>query len=140
MHPRGIALQEALTNALFHGNLEVSSDLRQEDERRFYDEVEVRRRLEPYASRQIQVIIRVDHYAATFMIADDGPGFDTSRFNQPINHEDLVRISGRGLLLIRMFMDEVILNMIGNSITMVKRLQASSRLVLDVASKSTSGR
>lgn len=28
----GIALQEALTNVLFHGNLEVSSNLRQEDE------------------------------------------------------------------------------------------------------------
>ncbi len=104
----GVALQEALTNALFHGNLEISSDLRQEDERRFYDEVEVRRGLEPYASRHIQVIIRVDHCAATFMITDEGPGFDTSRFDQPISHKDLVRISGRGLLLIRTFMDEVI--------------------------------
>src|SRR5271157_2772227 len=34
----GIALQEALTNALFHGNLEVSSNLRQEDERLFFQE------------------------------------------------------------------------------------------------------
>ena len=32
----GIALQEALTNALFHGNLEVNSSLRQEDERLFF--------------------------------------------------------------------------------------------------------
>ena len=31
----GVALQEALYNALFHGNLEVSSELRQEDERLF---------------------------------------------------------------------------------------------------------
>ena len=39
----GIALQEALTNALFHGNLEVSSELRQHDEREF-DELAERRR------------------------------------------------------------------------------------------------
>ncbi len=124
----GIALQEALTNALFHGNLEVSSSLRQEDERLFYSEVETRRWQEPYTSRRIRVIVRVDHHAATFVIDDEGPGFDTSRFDQPINHEDLVRIGGRGLLLIRTFMDEVAFNALGNSITMVKRFPTCSRL------------
>ncbi len=38
-----IALQEALTNALFHGNLECASDLRQEDERTFFRLAEERR-------------------------------------------------------------------------------------------------
>ena len=125
----GIALQEALTNALFHGNLEVSSSLRQEDERLFFDEAEARRRQEPYTSRRIRVIVRVDHLAATFIIGDEGPGFDTSRFDQPIDHEDLVMIGGRGLLLIRTFMDEVIFNAAGNSITMVKRFQTPLRPV-----------
>ena len=124
----GIALQEALTNALFHGNLEVSSDLRQQDERLFYDEVERRRRLEPYVSRHIRVLICVDHQAATFMIDDDGPGFDTSRLQMPIGHEDLAKVGGRGLLLIRAFMDEVTFNVHGNSITMVKRFRASVTL------------
>jgi CheY-like chemotaxis protein len=36
-----IALQEALLNAMQHGNLEVSSDLRQEDERVFHDLIEL---------------------------------------------------------------------------------------------------
>ncbi len=125
----GIALQEALTNALFHGNLEVSSSLRQEDERLFFDEAEARRRQEPYTSRRIRVIVHVDHLAATFIIGDEGPGFDTSRFDQPIDHEGLVGIGGRGLLLIRMFMDEVVFNAAGNSITMVKRFQTPLRPV-----------
>ena len=98
-------------------------DLRQEDERLFYNEAEARRWQEPYISRRIRVIVRVDHHAATFIIGDEGPGFDTSRFNQPIDHEDLVRIGGRGLLLIRTFMDEVAFNAAGNTITMVKRFQ-----------------
>ena len=80
-------------------------------------------------SRRIRVIVRVDHHAATFIIDDEGPGFDTSRFDQPINHEDLVRIGGRGLLLIRTFMDEVVFNATGNSITMVKRFQTPMRPV-----------
>ena len=119
----GIALQEALTNALFHGNLEVSSSLRQEDERLFFNEAEARRGREPYRSRRIRVVVRVDHHAATFVIGDEGPGFDTTRFDQPIDHEDMVGIGGRGLLLIRTFMDEVAFNTVGNSITMIKRLQ-----------------
>jgi len=99
----GIALQEALTNALFHGNLEVSSNLRQEDERLFFNEAEARRWREPYTSRRIRVIVRIDHHTATFIIGDEGPGFDTSQFDRPVDYEDLVRIGGRGLLLIRTF-------------------------------------
>ena len=56
------------------------------------------------------------------MISDQGPGFDTSRVHQPIDPDDLLRIGGRGLLLIRTFMDEVTFNPSGNTITMVKRL------------------
>jgi CheY-like chemotaxis protein len=118
----GIALQEALTNALFHGNLEVSSSLREEDEWFFFREAEARRQRQPYKSRHIHVIVRVDHHAATFIIADEGPGFDTTQFDQPVDHDELVKIGGRGLLLIRTFMDEVAFNTVGNSITMVKRL------------------
>ena len=125
----GIALQEALINALFHGNLEVSSNLRQEDERLSFNKAEARRWREPYTSRQIRVIVHIDHHTATFMIGDEGPGFDTSGFDRLIDYEDLVRIGGRGLLLIRTFMDEVAFNAAGNSITMVKRFQTPLRPV-----------
>src|SRR5262249_39881311 len=49
----GIAMQEALTNALYHGNLELNSDLRQHDEREFDELAERRMDLEPYRSRHI---------------------------------------------------------------------------------------
>jgi anti-sigma regulatory factor (Ser/Thr protein kinase) len=117
----GVALQEALTNALYHGNLEISSDLRQGDERAFYEAAEERRCLPLYASRRIRVLVRIDRQAATFTIGDDGPGFDTTQIDRPIEPEDLFRIGGRGLLLIRTFMDEVAFNAVGNTITMVKR-------------------
>jgi anti-sigma regulatory factor (Ser/Thr protein kinase) len=116
----GVALQEALTNALFHGNLEVSSELRQEDERQFDDLAEQRRGLEPYCSRRIRVQVQLDRDAARFVIGDDGPGFDTALFDRPVQPEDLMRIGGRGLLLIRTFMDQVSFNTTGNQITMVK--------------------
>lgn len=116
----GIALQEALANALYHGNLEVSSDLRQVEERLFDELAEERMKQEPYRSRQIRVQVQLDRDAARFVIADDGPGFDTTCFDRPVQPEDLTRIGGRGLLLIRTFMDQVTFNATGNQITMVK--------------------
>jgi CheY-like chemotaxis protein/anti-sigma regulatory factor (Ser/Thr protein kinase) len=118
----GIALQEALTNALFHGNLEISSELRQADEREFYEEANARRGQAPYASRKIRVQIRIDRAAAVFSIEDDGPGFDTSFVDRPIEPEDLTRLGGRGLLLMRTFMDDVRFNRTGNAVTMAKRV------------------
>ncbi len=116
----GIALQEALTNALYHGNLEVSTELRQQDEREFDELAERRRGQEPYGSRRIRVQMQLDRDAARFVIGDDGPGFDTSLFDRPVQPEDLARIGGRGLLLIRTFMDQVTFNATGNQISMVK--------------------
>jgi CheY-like chemotaxis protein len=116
----GIALQEALTNALYHGNLELSSDLRQHDESAFDDLAELRRTQEAYRSRHIRVQVQLDRDAARFVVADDGPGFDTALVDRPVQPDDLARIGGRGLLLIRTFMDQVSFNSAGNQITMVK--------------------
>jgi DNA-binding NarL/FixJ family response regulator/anti-sigma regulatory factor (Ser/Thr protein kinase) len=116
----GIALQEALTNALFHGNLEVSSELRQHDECQFDHLAEQRRGHEPYRSRRIRVQAQLDREAARFVIGDDGPGFDTALFDRPVQPDDLTRIGGRGLLLIRTFMDQVAFNTSGNQISLVK--------------------
>ncbi len=115
-----IALQEALANSLYHGNLELSSDLRQQDERAFDDLAECRTAQEPFCSRHIRVQVQLDCDAARFVVADDGPGFDTAVFDRPVQPDDLTRIGGRGLLLIRTFMDQVSFNSDGNQITMVK--------------------
>ena len=117
----GVALQEALSNALYHGNLEVSSDLRQEDERLFYGLARERRSLDPYRSRRITFRSALDASGATFVIRDEGPGFDVAALDRPIDPEDLMRIGGRGLLLIRTFMDDVSHNASGNEIILVKR-------------------
>jgi CheY-like chemotaxis protein len=116
----GVALQEALCNALYHGNLEVSSDLRQDDERLFEALAAERLSQEPYCKRRIRVQIQLDRDAARFVVADDGPGFDTTIFDRPPQAEDMNRIGGRGLLLIRTFMDQTTFNKAGNQITMVK--------------------
>lgn len=119
----GIALEEALLNALYHGNLEVSSTLREGPGEAFYELAKQRRSEAPYCDRRIRVTANVNRQQAVFTVSDDGPGFDPTSLPDPTLPEYLERASGRGLLLIRTFMDEVHFNANGNEITMVKRAE-----------------
>lgn len=119
----GVALHESLTNAIYHGNLELDSQLRQEDETVFYDLAEQRRHQEPYVSRRVHVQVTASRELVRYQIRDDGPGFDVHRVADPTDIENILRIGGRGLLLIRSFMDEVTHNAKGNEISLVKHLQ-----------------
>lgn len=116
-----IAIQEALANALYHGNLECSTDLRQEDERHFYRLAEDRRSIEPYCSRRIYLNTMIDRQEARIEIRDEGPGFDVASLDKPFDPEDLMRVGGRGMILIRSFLDVVTHNESGNQITLIKR-------------------
>lgn len=117
----GIALEEALLNAVYHGNLEVSSDLRENGDEAFHKLARERRSEEPFASRRVRVTARLTTSSAKFVIVDEGPGFDISKLPDPTHPDFLDRPSGRGVLLMRTFMDEVRYNSTGNRVTLVKR-------------------
>jgi CheY-like chemotaxis protein len=117
----GVALEEALANALFHGNLEVSSELREAGSDAYYGLIENRRKEVPYCDRQITVHARLGRGAATFVISDGGCGFDFHALPDPTDPANLERAGGRGILLMRTFMDDVIFNAAGNEVTLIKR-------------------
>jgi DNA-binding response OmpR family regulator len=116
-----MALREALLNAIEHGNLEVSSELREREDDLYYRLSEERRRQAPFNQRHVHVAVHESRDEARYVIRDEGPGFDPSKLPDPTDPENLERASGRGLLLIRSFMDEVEHNSTGNEITLVKR-------------------
>jgi CheY-like chemotaxis protein/anti-sigma regulatory factor (Ser/Thr protein kinase) len=120
----GIALEEALLNALYHGNLEVGSELREDGSLAYYELAERRRHQPPYRDRRLHVEAYLTRDEARFVITDEGPGFDTAGLPDPTDPANLEKCSGRGLLLIRTFMDEVRYNPAGNQITMIKRRAA----------------
>jgi CheY-like chemotaxis protein/anti-sigma regulatory factor (Ser/Thr protein kinase) len=118
----GVALDEAISNAIHHGNLEVSSRLREESMSKYLETIETRRRTPPYCARKTRVTTRIARDRAEFVVRDDGGGFDVRSLPDPRDPENLERCSGRGVLLVRMFMDEVRYNEQGNEITMAKLL------------------
>jgi anti-sigma regulatory factor (Ser/Thr protein kinase) len=121
-----IALEEALTNALFHGNLELTSELRDNDPDGYTAEVQRRRAAAPYVGRRVHVDARLTRDQATFVIRDEGPGFDPSTLPDPLDPECFDKAGGRGILLMRTFMSEVSFNPSGNEVTLIKRRAAGN--------------
>lgn len=120
----GVGLEEALLNAIIHGNLEVSSKLRDLDDGSFEKLIALRVGKSPYKDRRVEVIAKFSPEEAEFSIRDEGPGFDVSKLPDPTDPENMARAHGRGVLLMRTFMDEVTHNEAGNQVTLVKRRAA----------------
>ncbi|TWT60233.1 ATP-binding protein [Rubinisphaera italica] len=95
-----LALAEAITNAIRHGN-----------------------RMDP--SKTVTFKWAVTAQRISVNITDEGTGFDPASLIDPTEEENLERPGGRGVLLIRNFMDEVIYNAQGNSLTMIKQMSVS---------------
>jgi CheY-like chemotaxis protein/anti-sigma regulatory factor (Ser/Thr protein kinase) len=117
----GTALEEALLNAYYHGTLEVSSDLKDIDRDDFQAVAEQRRLQSPYRDRQIEVRVELHAENVTLSIRDEGPGFDPAEVPDPLDEANQDRPCGRGVMLMRSFMDDVSFNASGNEVTLRKR-------------------
>jgi serine/threonine-protein kinase RsbW len=91
-----IALDEAIVNAIKHGN-----------------------KCDP--RKAVQIVAELSAWGARFTIKDQGPGFARDKVPDPTDPARLLEPSGRGLLLINHIMDEVCYNKCGNQIQMFKR-------------------
>ncbi len=103
LHRIAMAVREAMVNAVVHGN-------------RYSARKKVRLRVVQGPGR------------ITITVGDEGEGFEMETVPDPLSEENLLRHSGRGLLLIQAFMDAVDVKKVGSAgteITMVKRLSAS---------------
>lgn len=90
-----LALEEAIVNAIKHGN--------QMDN-----------------NKKVYVLFRVQPERFDIGITDEGPGYDPGDVPDPLADENLERPSGRGLFLMRHYMTEVTVHPPGNRLTMCK--------------------
>jgi len=120
----GMALEHALLNALFHGTLELGREELAADwgalSAARSPVVVQRRDSAPFRDRRIAFSAYLTRDEARFTIQDEGPGFDTSQLPSPADATALEREGGRGLLLMRSFMDQVDFNDRGNEVTLIK--------------------
>ncbi|MBC8356012.1 MAG: response regulator [Planctomycetes bacterium] len=117
----GTAVYEGLVNAIEHGNLEITSAERDKPAGAYRRLVEDRATDSKFRTRHIYLTTTLTRTEATFTIRDQGPGFDPSSLPDPTAPENVGKVNGRGMFLIRTFMDQVRFNETGNEVTMIKR-------------------
>src|SRR5215510_11056469 len=76
----GLAVREATINAIKHGN-----------------------RMDP--RKRVSVVFEFDAQGLRIVIRDRGPGFDPEAVADPTLPENLLQTSGRGILLMKAFVD-----------------------------------
>lgn len=125
------ALQHAASNAIYRGNLELTRDQWQQsssDEDTAEESAAiVTQRLEaaPYKNRKIHYDARLMRDLIRIVIRDEGHGFNTSTMASQNDPKAMSENSGRGLVLMRNFMDKVTFNATGNEVTLIKQCIAS---------------
>ena len=100
----GLAMREAVINAMIHGN-----------------------RRDPALKVQVTFLARPSRFEA--QVIDEGAGFDPAKESDPTAAPNLLNTSGRGLLLMRAFVDEVRFRRRrsrGMQVTLIKNLAAAS--------------
>ena len=99
----GMAVRESMVNAVVHGNR--------------YN-----------ANKKVRFWVSKNAGKLTVRIADEGEGFDIESLPDPLAPENLFRGSGRGIFLIRSFMDEFQIRRLepgGTEVTLVKHVVSS---------------
>lgn len=81
-HKIGMAVREGLINAYHYGN--------QHDR-----------------AKKILLVVELDRERMTVRVLDQGKGFELTEVPDPLAEENLLRTSGRGIFLMRAFMDEI---------------------------------
>jgi serine/threonine-protein kinase RsbW len=77
-----ISVMEAVNNAIQHGNRED-------------------------AQKKVHIKVQAESSCVTVWIRDEGEGFDLDSVPDPRDPENLLNVSGRGILMMKAFMDQV---------------------------------
>ena len=108
LHWVSVAIRESVINAIKHGNRNDSSK---------------------HVFIEFETVTRSDVPELAIRVRDQGEGFDPETVANPLEPENLLKSSGRGIFLIRNFMDDVQLHRAkegGMEIRMVKRVQQTA--------------
>lgn len=124
-----LVLEEAIANAMVHGNLEVSSKLKEEDYNKFDAQVIERAKMPPYSNRSVKISYDYSNEEAVFIVTDEGNGFDWKAIKNRKKEEEELLTYGRGITIMQAFTSSVEYNAKGNETTLIfDMFQDSGRL------------
>ena len=103
-HKIEMAVHESVINAIWHGN-----------------------KNDP--SKQVWLCFQIFDDRLEIRVRDQGSGFDPGKVANPLEEENLLNVSGRGIFLIRTFMDDYRVKKLegqGTEVTLIKKLNSNN--------------
>jgi anti-sigma regulatory factor (Ser/Thr protein kinase) len=117
-----VGLCEMITNAIEHGNLEITGDekFQYTSSGNYIDLLKSKIKSKLYIDRKVKIEIKIRKNRLTISIEDEGKGFDTSIVKEYCNLKDITKLHGRGIMITTLYFDSIHYNKKGNKVTIVK--------------------
>lgn len=126
MNRLGVAIEHAVANAMYRGNLDLGPKETPSNHAIIYEDetndlIEQRKSESPYKDRKVFVVADARKDEIRITVRDEGNGFDHSSLPASVDSTSLTEETGKGLVLMKSFADDLIFNETGNEVTIVKR-------------------
>lgn len=115
----GVALEAAISNAVYRGNLEIEGPINPL-------EAGTIRTKDAFRARRARIVAEIEANCIRFEVSDDGAGFDPTKFGVTAG---ALSEGGRGIVLMRALMDEVAFSRDGRTVHMIKRVESPAQPV-----------
>ncbi|AUJ49741.1 ATP-binding protein [Brachyspira hyodysenteriae] len=119
------ALYEVIMNAIEHGNLNILYETKKNWLKKniYHKKLKELLKTEKAKSTNVEITLQIEEDNITISVKDQGLGFKPKQEAKKINNDGFARESGRGIMMIKSYFDEVKFNKKGNVITLTKLIK-----------------
>ena len=119
------ALYEVIMNAIEHGNLNILYETKKNWLKKniYHKKLKELLKTEKAKTTHVEITLQIEDDNIIIAVKDQGLGFKPKQEAKKINNDGFARESGRGIMMIKSYFDEVKFNKKGNVITLIKLIK-----------------
>ena len=119
------ALYEVIMNAIEHGNLNILYETKKNWLKKniYHKKLKELLKTEKAKTTHVEITLQIEDDNIIIAVKDQGLGFKPKQEAKKINNDGFARESGRGIMMIKSYFDEVKFNKKGNVITLIKTIK-----------------
>ena len=118
-----LGVYEMAVNAVEHGNFAITYEMKKDWLRNDVYEEELANLINKLGHKQIFINLEISKNIIIIKIQDEGKGFNIQEQMKKQTMDNILRESGRGIIITKHFFDDVSYNEKGNEVTITKILK-----------------
>lgn len=124
-----LGLVEMITNAVEHGNLEITYHEKQDalNKNTFSHLYNKKLNNPKYKNKKIYIDFKADNKGYEWKITDEGKGFNWNNLPDPTNNNNILKLNGRGIFITKFLFDELEYSGKGNIVRVKKYFHKKSK-------------